>query len=434
LSRRRWHLPSFLPALAALLALLAMASARAGVAYRLDTTHAVPGETIRVSAVLFNDTGDTLSWTPRHKLVLQWRDDRGGAVRSLAYLDSPSGQVNVPVNNFVKMRWRAVVPRGLKGLQAVNVEGQPVLLALDTSPLEKSPVAGTPASVPVVDAGAGTAASAEPVLPASVVQAAGASPSAGPPAAGQGAASRTPPTPFENFRNALSPYEPIYFDVGTKGGAKARFQVSFKYRLFTPDDPQHPSFRNHFYLGYTQTSLWDLASNSTPFIDTTYNPSLFWQKDALWQSRSRKWFAGLSTGVEHKSNGKSGADSRSLNDGFIEPQLNYRFDGGSTLSFAPRIKAYFATNDNPDYADYAGHVDWKLRWAQDDGLVLGALYRKGHGSRQSTELDAAWPLQRTFLHMNGYLHLQYFNGYGETLLGYNQRSSSQVRIGLSLVP
>lgn len=36
--------------------------------------------------------------------------------------------------------------------------------------------------------------------------------------------------------------------------------------------------------------------------------------------------------------------------------------------------------------------------------------------------------------MNGYLHLQYFNGYGETLLGYNRREDSQFRVGLSIVP
>src|SRR5690606_29672724 len=106
----------------------------------------------------------------------------------------------------------------------------------------------------------------------------------------------------------------------------------------------------------------------------------------------------------------------------------------STLAFTPRIKAYFGKPDNDDYAHYAGHVDWKLRWAQDNGLVLTGLYRQGTEGRNAMQFEAAWPLQRTFLNMHGYLPLQYYKGYGETLLGYNQKSSGQVRLGLALVP
>ena len=134
-------------------------------------------------------------------------------------------------------------------------------------------------------------------------------------------------------------------------------------------------------------------------------------------------------------NGKAGDDSRSVNDAYIQPQFNYRFDGGSTLTFAPKVKAYFGVaSENSDYADYAGRVDWNLRWAQDNGAVVSAMYRQGDQRRRTTQLDFAWSLQRTWLNMNGYLHLQYFNGYGETLLGYNQRNESQFRIGVSIVP
>ncbi|UHL65659.1 phospholipase A [Paralcaligenes sp. KSB-10] len=414
--------------------LLNMSQAWAGMAYQLDQTHAIAGETINVKAVLFNDTGNTLSWRPSKTLVLQWRSESGQAIRSLAYLETAPSQVNVPVNNFVQFAWRAVVPKGVKGLQAINVEGRPTLLALDTNPLEKSPIAGTPAHAQIVDAGAAPEGrKADPVLPKNIVAATGASINEGP-AIDTLQKPITTPSAFDNFRNALSPYEPIYFDVGTKGGTNARFQLSFKYRLFTPADPENPKFFDNMYLGYTQTSLWDLSASSSPFIDTTYNPSIFWHKDALWQADSKQWFVGLSTGVEHKSNGKAGADSRSLNDGFIEPQFNYRFDGGSTLTFAPRVKAYMGITDNPDYADYAGHVDWKLRWAQDNGLVLSGMYRHGNQGHQATQIEAAWPLQRTFLNMNGYLHVQFFKGYGETLLGYRQNSDSQIRVGLSLVP
>jgi len=66
--------------------------------------------------------------------------------------------------------------------------------------------------------------------------------------------------------------------------------------------------------------------------------------------------------------------------------------------------------------------------------VASAMYRQGRQARRTTELDLAYPLRRLGLDVNGYVHMQYFNGYGETLLDYNQRNKSQFRIGLSLVP
>lgn len=411
----------------AVAATLTASAANAGMSYKLDRATAREGETVGITGLLFNDTDNVIVDAAAKELVLQWRGPEGQIIRSLAYLRSAGGQVNVPVNNFVKFAWEAVVPTGVRGLQAVHIEGEATLLALDTSataPDAAAPDASAPDAIartapvtPVVDAGTATGnMQLDPALPRKVAQAG------------------TQPSPFENFRNAISPYEPIYFDVGNRDGRNARYQVSFKYRLFNPNDPAKPEFEDHIYLGYTQTAIWDLHSDSHPFVDTSFKPSLFWRKDALWQSKDRDVFLGLASGVEHESNGRSGNESRSLNFAYIQPEFNYRFDGGSTLTFAPRIKGYFKVDNNPDYADYAGHVDWKLRWAQDNGLVLTGLYRQGQRGRTTKQVEAAWPLRRTFLNMNGYVHLQYFRGYGETLIGYNHKSSPQVRLGISLVP
>lgn len=425
----------YIQALALATGTLLISPAIAGISYKLDRPQATAGETVNITGLLFNDTDTAITWRAPRQLVVQWRDQDGKAIRSLAYLSKGGEQANVPVNNFVKFAWSAVVPTGVRGLQAVNIEGDTTLLALDTSPLANSTISGTPATGTVVDAGAATGLQqSDPALPENVVVAAGASISQGPAVTSTQQLS-TPPSGFARFSSAISAYEPIYFDVGNKGGRNARYQVSFKYRLFTPDDPNDPKFADHFYLGYTQTALWDLHSDSNPFVDTSFKPSLFWQKDALWQSPSKDIYLGLASGIQHESNGKSEDDSRSINYAYIQPEFNYRFDGGSTLTFAPRVKSYFAVGDkNSDYTDYAGHVDWKLRWAQDNGLVLSGLYRQGHEGRSTSQIEAAWPLKRTFLNMNGYLHVQYFKGYGETLLGYNYKSEPQVRVGISLVP
>lgn len=432
---KKRHKPAYVrAALATLLPALAWPlGALAGVSYSLDRNHASPGETVLVQALVFNDTPNVLEWRAPDTIVLQWRSERGKTLRSIAYLNTSAPLASIPVNNFSRFQWRAVVPQGVTGLQAINVEGDPTLLALDTSLTDEGMVAAAPAEGPVLDAGKGGPLAADPVASADAVARAGAAHDGGPTPTSALAARPNPG--FERFRNAISPYEPVYFDIGGRDTRTARFQVSMKYRLFTPRDPRYPEFSDGLYFAYTQTSLWDLHSDSNPFVDTSFKPSLFWRQDALFQPDDSHMYIGLQSGVEHESNGKSEDESRSVNAFYVQPEFNYRFGGGSTLTFAPRVKHYFGlSHNNPDYKDYVGNVDWKLRWAQDDGLVLTALYRRGDHNRYSTQLEAAWPLKRTFLNMNGYLHVQYLKGYNETLLGYNEKSGSQLRIGFALVP
>lgn len=426
------HLARRFVSIAATLILAWPLSGLAGIAYSLDRNHATAGETVHVNAIVFNDTPSVMDWTAPATIVLQWRSERGDTLRSIAYLNTARPSVSIPVNNFVRFEWRAVIPQSALGLQAVNVEGDTTLLALDTSGTEEGRIVAAAADGPVLDAAKGDPVYGDPVAAEHEVAQAGAA-TLGGPAPLTNLGSQSYPG-FERFRSAISPYEPVYFDVGGHNSRMARFQISLKYRLFTPNDPRDPSIWDGLYLGYTQTSLWDLHSESNPFVDTSFKPSLFWRQDAVFRPEGSPFFLGLQAGVEHESNGKSGDQSRSLNFYYIQPEFNYRLSHGSTLTFAPRLKHYFSMGENPDYRDYVGNVDWKLRWAQDDGLILTGLYRHGSGGRNSTQLEAAWPLKRTFLNMNGYFHVQYFKGYNETLLGYDQKTGSQIRFGLALVP
>lgn len=395
---------------------LTAGTAHAGLSYRLTSPQASPGGPIELEGLLTNDTGAALSSPVARELTGQWVDAQGHATPAHFQLRSSPDAINLPANTFTRMAWSGQVPANAHGLLTLRLDSATdTLLALQVGAdgLSGTQVAATtgattaPASATALAAAPATAAPVEPA---------------------------TGLSPFDTFRNAISSYEPIYFAAGNRDGANARFQVSFKYRLFSPDDPAHPGFMDNWYFGYTQTALWDLHSNSIPFVDTTYNPSLFWARDALWSTTDKRWSLGLNTGFEHRSNGKDGEDSRSINDLYVQPEFNHRFDGGSTLSFQPRFKYYVWTDRDMGYGNALGYVDWKLRWAQDDGLILSGLYRQGTEGRNATQLEAAWPLKRTFLHMNGHLYVQYFRGYGETLLGYDQKSSPQFRIGIALVP
>ncbi len=91
------------------------------------------------------------------------------------------------------------------------------------------------------------------------------------------------PDRFNRFASKLSPDEPLYFVIGWRDGTNAKFQLSFKYRFVNPegDVTQGVPFFSRVYFGYTQTSLWDLESDSKPFFDTSYRPSLFYRHERV---------------------------------------------------------------------------------------------------------------------------------------------------------
>ncbi len=110
-------------------------------------------------------------------------------------------------------------------------------------------------------------------------------------------------------------------------------------------------------------------------------------------------------------------------------------ESGLFVSAAPKLYAYIGNlDDNPDIAHYRGYADLRFVVGQLDGLQLAALGRVGTSwNRGSMQLDLTYPLTR-ILRGNADISLdaQYFNGYGESLLTYKQRTSI-FRVGLALV-
>jgi len=231
----------------------------------------------------------------------------------------------------------------------------------------------------------------------------------------------------------LTENEPVYFVLGTRGGTNARFQLSFKYRLF---DRQMGWGRDQpwlagFYLGYTQTSFWNLEEKSKPFRDTSYRPSLFW---AWRRTDAKTWIDALRAGYEHESNGKDGAQSRSIDILFVQPEWRWDLPDGKRLEFAPKLYGYLDKEENPGIPRYRGYADWQLRYG-DEVRSWRAMARLGTAGKGSLTLD--W-FERTRAlgigPVSGYLHLQFFAGYGENILDYDQRRKSQLRLGFAIVP
>ncbi len=256
-------------------------------------------------------------------------------------------------------------------------------------------------------------------------------PAAGPgPDAPIGARVDTVPEPI------LSPHEPIYVLAGTREANTARFQLSLKYRMFDERGAiaQALPALSKLHFGYTQTSLWDLGASSAPFRDTSYRPSLFYYDPQVEATPDGRHLFGMEAGVEHESNGRDGTRSRSLNVAYARPSWRWFVDDEHYFVVAPKIYAYIDNADNSDIARYRGYVDLNVRYGKRDGWLFSGTARKGTGPFGSLQLDASYPLRQPFFaNAGGYVHLQYFNGYGETLLDYNLRRRAQFRVGFSIV-
>lgn len=237
----------------------------------------------------------------------------------------------------------------------------------------------------------------------------------------------------------ISGHEPTYIAFGGnwrgEGDYGAKFQFSLKFRVLNPDDPEKMDWWERFYFGYTQKSVWDLEADSAPFRDSSYKPEIFWDEPTFSPLPTVETLAGLRLGVGHESNGKDGADSRSINIAYVRPTFTFPSTRrGFIWSFSPKIYGYIDREDNPDIADYRGFGDFLFKLRKDDTWEFSALLRKGtqkgYGSMQ---LDVSYPFRGFLRQLNGYLYVQYFNGYGETILDYSRKLPSHIGVGLIVV-
>lgn len=230
--------------------------------------------------------------------------------------------------------------------------------------------------------------------------------------------------PVAFFLRHVSPYEPIYFVAGSES-PNAKFQFGFKYQLLDVECKVLKGLN----VAYTQTSLWDLSAPSAPFFDSSYKPELLYSYDDLFASGNTNGFRlDLQFGAQHESNGKGGGSSRSLNIAYFRPTLTLGRPDGLHFLLQPRFWGYLGDlSDNPDLDEYRGYFDLRAAvvWRE---FQLSAFGRMGkEGQNHSVQFDLTYLIPKTAI----YLDLQYFTGYGESLLRYNQRSDV-VRVGFAL--
>jgi len=86
----------------------------------------------------------------------------------------------------------------------------------------------------------------------------------------------------------------------------------------------------------------------------------------------------LQGGVQHESNGKSGADSRSLNLAYLRTTITFGRVGRFQVSVSPKAFVYLGElSDNPDLADYRGYAELRAVLGWSDNVQLAAIGRVG---------------------------------------------------------
>lgn len=180
---------------------------------------------------------------------------------------------------------------------------------------------------------------------------------------------------------------------------------------------------------YTQTSWFQMSNvkDSAPFRETNYKPQLF----VSWAMKTPLWggwqLSEVESGVLHQSNGRDDLTKKSRSWNRIYTRLSAT-NGAWRVQLKPwwRIPEKAKDDDNPDIQDYRGHADVVI----DYYTKTHQVHLKGHYNPRSgyggVQLSYSYPLGKYWR-----IYAQYFGGYGESLIDYNQ-NIQRIGLGFSL--
>nr|WP_297401547.1 phospholipase A [uncultured Marinobacter sp.] len=194
---------------------------------------------------------------------------------------------------------------------------------------------------------------------------------------------------------------------------EAKYQISFKVPLLTGllDD------RTTLWFGYTQQSFWQVYNRdeSAPFRETNYEPEVFLRYQTDYDIGPGR-LNGVTIGFNHQSNGQSEPRSRSWNR--VVATAAYSYDRWLFM-VQPWYRIPEGTkDDNSDIQEYLGYANYHIvyKLSEDRTLSLKLLNNLRSDNRTSVEFGYSFPVGDT---VKGFF--QYYNGYGESLIDYNER-------------
>lgn len=205
---------------------------------------------------------------------------------------------------------------------------------------------------------------------------------------------------------------------------EAQFQISIK----TPLYKNFLGTGGTLYGAYTQNSYWQVfdTDHSSPFRETNYMPEAFIDWDYQDKKFGSIYLKKIRATITHQSNGSDLPNSRSWNRNdfmFLFNKNNYYFGFTAWNRWDENAKTDAnATegDDNPDLEKYIGKQKYFIKYKNDRYSVEFSHqndifdYKHNYGN---TVVDFSFPS----FNNNFDFFLRYFNGYGESLIDYNQR-------------
>lgn len=252
--------------------------------------------------------------------------------------------------------------------------------------------------------------------------------------------------PGKKRNSPVSAHKQNYFSLNRWPGnenAQLKYQISMKFQVLKPN--LYVLKYNLFpaYVAYTQKSLWNINQESRPVEESNYNPEIFldYPVNATIVGRLKLRTVVISP-LEHESNGLAGLQSRSWNRQYVlikfgleskeKLEVTNSFLSDKALVY---VKLWHASGHSAqdDYLRSVGSSDKFLDYMGQGEIGAGVRNFLWRGSLKDHQLDIKTPIFRSkrknsyrfefrqqLPNMNFALYLQYWYGYGETLLRFDQ--------------
>lgn len=246
----------------------------------------------------------------------------------------------------------------------------------------------------------------------------------------------------DNIPSRFSEYEPNYIisNFGQRYFGQVKFKISFKFDLNIKSEI------DKVYFGFSQIALWDLYEHSSPMREFDLTPVLFYEHRLnkvfsigdSWQIKFRNY----RLGYLHESNGQDGPSNRSYYKVIANADIEIARKKTKQLKFTLESILFnvrtwlwnMVDNENKNIADYRGYGQLVSTLKFDYGIKnryrpyqieLSDVFTPAKaGLSNEVNLEFNPFIGHRDYDWIPYLHLQYFHGYAEGILNYDNRNNN----------